>query len=48
MFLWYNREHRRRWTQQPQIKYWTRLFAFHITLMPLGMVCIQLFSIQNK
>ena len=29
-----------------EFKYWTRLIAFHIALIPLGKVWIQLFSLQ--
>ena len=32
--------------QQPKFKSQTRLFAFHIALLPLGKVWIQLFSLQ--
>ena len=36
----------RKWTWQHEFKSWTRLIAFHIALIPLGKVCIQLFSLQ--
>ena len=35
-----------KWTWQLEFKTWTRLFEFHIALIQLGMVCIQLFSLQ--
>ena len=38
--------HRRKWTQQPEFKSWTKLFAFHTVLIPLKKVCFQRFSIQ--
>ena len=37
---------RREWTRRPEFKSWTRLIAFHIALIPLGKVWIQLFSLQ--
>ena len=37
---------RRKWTRRHEFKYWTRLIAFHIALIPLGKVWIQLFSFQ--
>ena len=37
---------RRKWTRRHEFKSWTRLIAFHIALMPLGKVRIQLFSLQ--
>ena len=37
---------RRKWTRQQEFKSWTRLIAFHIALIPLGKVWIQLFSLQ--
>ena len=36
----------RKWTRQHEFKSWTRLIAFHIALIPLGKVWIQLFSLQ--
>ena len=36
----------RKWTQWDKFKSWTRLIAFHIALIPLGKVWIQLFSLQ--
>ena len=30
----------------PEFKSWTRLFAFHMVLIHLGKVCIQLFTFQ--
>ena len=41
-----NGYHRRKWTRRPEFKSWTKLIAFHIALMPLGKVWIQLFSLQ--
>ena len=37
---------RRKWKQRHEFKSWTRLIAFHISLIPLGKVWIQLFSLQ--
>ena len=37
---------RKKWNRQPEIKPRTRVFAFHIALIDLRKVCIQLFSIQ--
>ena len=34
----------RKWTRRHEFKTWTRLIAFHIALIPLGKVWIQLFS----
>ena len=36
----------RKWTRWHEFKSWTRLIAFHIALIPLGKVWIQLFSLQ--
>ena len=44
--LWYNGYCRRKWTRRHEFKSWTRLIAFHIALIPLGKVSIQLFSLQ--
>ena len=44
--LWCNVYRRRKWTQWHKFKSWTRLIAFHIALIPLGKVWIQLFSFQ--
>ena len=44
--LWCNGYPRRQWTRRHEFKSWTRLIAFHITLIPLGKVWIQLFSFQ--
>ena len=38
--------HRRKWTRWHEFKSWTRLITFHIALIPLGKVWIQLFSLQ--
>ena len=35
-----------KWTRRLEFKSWTRMIAFHITLIPLGKVWIQLFSLQ--
>ena len=43
---WCNGYRRRKWTRWHEFKSWTRLIAFHIALMPLGKVWIQLFSLQ--
>ena len=43
---WCNCYRRRKWTRQHEFKSWTRLIAFHIALIPLGKVWIQLFSLQ--
>ena len=37
---------RRKWTRRHEFKSWTRLIAFHIALIPLGKLRIQLFSLQ--
>ena len=37
---------RRKWTRRHEFKSWTRLIAFHIALIPLVKVWIQLFSLQ--
>ena len=37
---------RRKWTQRHEFKSWTRLIAFHMALILLGKVWIQLFSLQ--
>ena len=36
----------RKWIRRHEFKSWTRLIAFHIALIPLGKVWIQLFSLQ--
>ena len=41
-----NGYHSRKWTRWYKFKSWTRLIAFHIVLIPLGKVWIQLFSLQ--
>ena len=43
---WCNCYRRRKWTRPHEFKSWTRLIAFHIALIPLGKVWIQLFSLQ--
>ena len=35
-----------KWTRLHEFKSWTRLIVFHIALIPLGKVWIQLFSLQ--
>ena len=44
---WCNGYRRRKWTRQHEFKSWTRLIAFHIALIPLGKVWIQLFSLRQ-
>ena len=34
--MWCNGYLRTKWTQQLDFKSWTRLFAFHIVLIPIG------------
>ena len=43
---WCNGYCRRKWTRRHEFKSWTRLITFHIALIPLGKVWIQLFSLQ--
>ena len=43
---WCNGYRRRKWTRQHEFKSWTRQISFHIALIPLGKVWIQLFSLQ--
>ncbi len=43
---WCNGYRHRKWTRRHEFKSWTRLIAFHIALIPLGKVLIQLFSLQ--
>ena len=43
---WYNYYRHRKWTRWHEFKFWTWLIAFHIALIPLGKVWIQLFSLQ--
>ena len=43
---WCNGYRRRKWTRRHEFKSWTTLMAFHIALIPLGKVWIQLFSLQ--
>ena len=43
---WCNGYPRRKWTRRHEFKSWTRLIAFHVALIPLGKVWIQLFSLQ--
>ena len=43
---WCSGYHRRKSTQRHEFKSGTRLIAFHIALIPLGKVWIQLFSLQ--
>ena len=44
---WCNGYRRRNWTRRHEFKSWTRLIAFHIALIPLGKVLIQLFSLPT-
>ena len=44
--LWCNGYCHRKWTWWHKFKSWTRLIAFHVALIPLGKVGIQLFSLQ--
>ena len=43
---WRNSYRRRKWTRRHEFKSWTWLIAFHIALIPLGKVWVQLFSLQ--
>ena len=43
---WCNGYRHRKWTRRHEFKSWTKLIAFHIALIPLGKVWIQLFSLQ--
>ena len=43
---WCNGYCLRKWTRRYEFKSWTRLIAFHMVLIPLGKVWIQLFSLQ--
>ena len=43
---WCSRYRHRKWTRRHEFKSWTRLIAFHIALIPLGKVWIQLLSLQ--
>ena len=43
---WCNDYRHRIWTRRYEFNSWTRLIAFHIALIPLGKVWIQLFSLQ--
>ena len=43
---WCSSYRRRKWTQRLEFKSWTRLITFHIALISLGKVWIQLFSLQ--
>ena len=40
-----NAYRRRKWTRRNEFKYWIKLIAFHIALIPLGKVWIQLLSL---
>ena len=42
---WCNCYRRRKWTRRHEFKSWMRRIAFHIALIPLGKVWIQLFSL---
>ena len=43
---WCSRYCRRKWIRRHEFKSWPRLITFHIALIPLGKVWIQLFSLQ--
>ena len=43
---WCDGYRHRIWTRRYEFNSWTRLIAFHIALIPLGKVWIQLFSLQ--
>ena len=43
---WCNSYRHRKWTRRHVFKSWMRLILFHIALIPLGKVWIQLFSLQ--
>ena len=43
---WCNGYRRWKWTRWNEFKSWTKLTAFHLVLIPLGKVWIQLFSLQ--
>ena len=43
---WCNGYRRWKWIRRHEFKSWTRLITFHIALIPLGKVWIQLFSLQ--
>ena len=43
---WCNGYRHRKWSRRLEFKSWTRMIAFHIALIPLGKVWIQLFSLQ--
>ena len=43
---WCSGYRRWKWTRRHEFKSWTRLIAFHIALIPLGKVWIQLLSLQ--
>ena len=45
-YTWCNSYRCWKWTRRHDFKSWTRLIAFHIALIPLGKVWIQLFSLQ--
>ena len=45
-YQWCNSYRRRKGTRRHEFKSWTRLIAFHIALIPLGKVWIQLFTLQ--
>ena len=47
VYPWCNGYRRRKWTRRHEFKSWTRLIAFHIALILLGKLWIQLFSFQQ-
>ena len=46
IWIWCNGYRRWKWTRRHEFKSWMRLIAFHIALIPLGKVWIQLFSLR--
>ena len=46
IIVWCNGYRHRKWTRWHEFKSWTRLIAFHIAIIPLGKVWLQLFSLQ--
>ena len=46
MCPWCNGYRHGKWSRRHEFKSRTRLIAFHIALIPLGKVSIQLFSLQ--
>ena len=44
---WFNSYRRWKWIRRHEFKSWTRLVAFHMALIALGMLSIQLFSLEQ-